>query len=142
MKSFLFVFVAIMVFGHSVHAEFVRSEHPTFDFATGRYRDYYHWMLTGTVPLNFVDGSVGVQWMHVGSGNEESHNHLKARFEGGHRWGKVGLRGYVRYGQQSVMLQESLWHGGGSIEAYLYKNHDWRIHVGVGTWGEFGEAAS
>ena len=46
----------------------------------------------------------------------------------------LGLRGYARYGRESVMLQDSFWHGGMYLHIDIVKNENLKINTGLGTW--------
>ena len=118
-------------------ADFHHPDRPTFGLSGGGIKSLGDWNASGALPLKAIDGFVGVRYLHDNIPDDETRRtHLRANLEGGHRWGRVRLRGYVRYGRESVMLQKGLYHAGVNLEVVLYRKKDRRVRVGLGTWAE------
>lgn len=121
-----------------VSAGFTPSDRPTFSVSGNGLSNIGNWTASGTIPLEFIDGYLGARYMHDSIPDDEtSRTHLRARVEGGHKWGWFGIRAYGRYGRESVMLQKGLWHGGLNLEAKLFEKDDLTLTAGVGTWAEY-----
>ena len=134
---FFIVFCMLLV-APIVCADFVASDKPSFDVSTNGSKDFQNLTLTGTIPLKAINGYVGIQYWRSGAlfGDEASSpaKHIKGRLEGGYHFGMFGLRGYTRYGRESVMLQDALWHGGAYFHVDIVKTDTFEINTGLGTW--------
>ena len=103
----------------SVHADFHVTDKPSFGFSGSGFSGFgNHWSATGIVPLKSLDGYLGGAWIHDDS-DDASRKHIRVRLEGGHSWEWFAVRAYGKYGRESAMLQEGLWHGGFNVEARL-----------------------
>ena len=118
------------------HADFHITDRPSFGFSGSGFSGFgNHWLATGIMPLKAIDGYAGASWIHDDS-DDASRKHIRVRLEGGHSWDWFAIRGYGKYGRESAMLQEGLWHGGFNVEARLYEKKEMSVVAGLGTWAE------
>ena len=133
------IVILSLMFCEIANADFVPSDKPSFDVSTSGNRGHQNITVTGTLPIKPINGYVGIQYWFAGKFFDDDASsvlseHVKARAEGGYHRGRFGLRGYARYGRESVMLQDSLFHSGTYLHLDIIKTDNLEVNGGIGTW--------
>lgn len=135
MRLFLTIIAVLAILAISAvsaNSEFSVNQKPNFSVETHGNADYQTLNLSATYPLNFINGYIGAEWLHFQSeDNPKDSNYVRARLDGGYHFGRIGLRGYGRYGKSQIYSRESLLHGGAYVHIDVIENH---FDLGVGTW--------
>lgn len=135
MRIFCVIVILLFLFVFPAIAEYAVPDRPNFSVNTHGDASYQTWTVSGTVPLDFIQGYAGGEWVHFQSGESVANSdYIKARVEGGYHIGRLGFRGYVRYGERSIAAQDGLVHGGGYLHIDIIDEPTIKLNAGIGAW--------
>lgn len=137
MRLFWIVIILILLIIFPAMAEYSVPDRPSFSFNTHGNSEYQTWTLSGTMPIDAIQGYAGGQWVRFQSGESASDyisDYVTARLEGGYHRGKLGVRGYGRYETKTYAGQQGLWHGGGYLHIDIIDQPTIKLHTGLGAW--------
>jgi len=134
MKLLISILIIFAIFIFPAFSEYSVDTHPNFSVSTHGTNDNQTFVLSGTYPLDFVDGYAGAEWIHFRNESPDNHDFIRARLEGGYHRGMFGLRMYGRYGKSSVSAQDSLLHGGAYLHIDVIDKPKFKANAGIGTW--------
>ena len=136
MKSvfgFSLIICFIVVFCQPAYSEFSSDNKLNISLGAQGNTDYQTWNLSGTLPLNFINGYLGAEWLRLQSGNHID-NFIRGRIEGGYHIKKIGLRIYSRYGEKSMPEQSHKLHSGIYLHFDLIDKTGLKLNSGLGIW--------
>lgn len=137
MRLFWFLLILILLIVFPAMAEYAVHDRPSFAVNTHGNAEYQTWTLTGTMPLNFMMGYAGADWVHFQSNQDTpnaNNDYIKARLEGGYHMGKLGARGYGRFETKTYVGQKGLIHGGVYLNIDIIDQPTIKFHTGIGAW--------
>ena len=134
MRLFLTALVILFTFTLNAFSEFSVDHHPDISISNHGNKGYHTLSLSGTYPLNFINGYIGAEWIHLSKDNSDNDNFIRARLEGGYNFGKLGIRVYGRYNSKTISDQDHFIHGGKYLNIKLVDKPKFKFRTGIGAW--------